>query len=195
MTSLYEKDYNRTYYFDIRGIGTAKENTTIHIILGLLNHEDLSGCDIKKRADYMIASFWEIGYGQIYPTLAKLEQEGLVTKRISGESKGPERNLYSIIGAGRETLTQWLKVQEQKEYTKYEILLKLFFGSLVPMEESAKRIDAFKTRHMENLNMIQMFKANLQRVMDEDRDHLFFILPFCLGSGFTMRIWKGREQP
>ncbi|WP_146767164.1 peroxide stress protein YaaA [Paenibacillus sp. YN15] len=154
MTSLYEKDYNRTYYFDIRGIGTAKENTTIHIILGLLNHEDLSGCDIKKRADYMIASFWEIGYGQIYPTLAKLEQEGLVTKRISGESKGPERNLYSIIGAGRETLTQWLKVQEQKEYTKYEILLKLFFGSLVPMEESAKRIDAFKTRHMENLNMI-----------------------------------------
>ncbi|MDF2989012.1 MAG: putative transcriptional regulator [Eubacterium sp.] len=121
----------------------AKENTTIYIILGLLNHEDLSGYDIKKRADYMISNFWELGYGQIYPTLARLEKDGLVTKRISEESKGPERNLYSITGAGREALTEWLKLPEQKEYTKYEILLKLFFGSLVPLEDSAKRIDAF----------------------------------------------------
>lgn len=160
----------------------AKENTTIYIILGLLNHEDLSGYDIKKRADYMIASFWEIGYGQIYPTLSKLVQEGLVTKRTSEESKGPERNLYSITEAGREELTRWLKVPEQREYTKYEILLKLFFGSLVPVEESTKRIDAFKARHTENLKMIEMFKGNLQRVMGEDQDHLFFYITVLFGE-------------
>lgn len=160
----------------------AKENTTIYIILGLLNHEDLSGYDIKKRADYMISSFWELGYGQIYPTLAKLEKEKWVTKRVSGESKGPERNLYSITEAGRETLTAWLKLPEQREYTKYEILLKLFFGSLVPLEDSTKRIDDFKARHSGNLKMIEMFKANLERVLGEEQDHLFFYITVLFGE-------------
>ncbi|WP_040949779.1 PadR family transcriptional regulator [Gorillibacterium massiliense] len=164
----------------------AKENTSVYIILGLLNHEDLSGYDIKKRADFMISSFWEIGYGQIYPTLSKLEQEGLVTKRVSEETKGPERNLYSITEAGREVLIQWLKLPEQKEYTKYEILLKLFFGQLVPREDSAKRIDAFKARHTENLKMIEMFKGNLERVLGKEQDHLFFYITVLFGE----RIYK-----
>lgn len=164
----------------------AKENTTVYIILGLLNHEDLSGYDIKKRTDYMISSFWEIGYGQIYPTLGKLEKDGLVTKRISEETKGPERNLYSITETGREVLTEWLKLPEQKEYTKYEILLKLFFGNLVPMEDSTKRIDAFRVRHVENLKVIEMFKANLERVLGEEQDHLFYYITVLFGE----RIYK-----
>ncbi len=69
----------------------AKTNTTIYIILGLLEHEDLSGYDIKKKIDYMISHFWDVGYGQIYPTLKTLEAEGLITKIYSGSSKGPEK--------------------------------------------------------------------------------------------------------
>lgn len=160
----------------------AKENTTIYIILGLLNHEDLSGYDIKKRADYMISSFWEVGYGQIYPTLARLEKEELVTKRTSEETKGPERNLYSITDSGRVALTEWLKLPEQKEYTKYEILLKLFFGSLVPVEDSTNRIEAFKVRHTENLKMIEMFKANLESVLGEQQDHMFYYITVLFGQ-------------
>ncbi|MDF2844092.1 MAG: putative transcriptional regulator [Herbinix sp.] len=160
----------------------AKENTTIYIILGLLNHEDLSGYDIKKRADYMISSFWEVGYGQIYPTLARLEKDELVTKRTSEETKGPERNLYSITEAGRITLTEWLKLPEQKEYTKYEILLKLFFGSLVSVEDSTNRIEAFKIRHTQNLKMIEMFKANLESVLGEQQDHIFYYITVLFGQ-------------
>ncbi|MFT4144917.1 MAG: PadR family transcriptional regulator [Mobilitalea sp.] len=160
----------------------AKENTTIYIILGLLNHEDLSGYDIKKRADDMISSFWEVGYGQIYPTLARLEKDGLVTKRISEETKGPERNLYSITEAGRLALTDWLKVPEQKEYVKYEILLKLFFGSLVPLEDNTNRIEAFKERHIENLKMIEMFKSNLEGVLGEQQDHIFYYITVLFGQ-------------
>ncbi len=159
-----------------------KENTTIYILLGLLNHEELSGYDIKKRIDIMISNFWEIGYGQIYPTLARLEKEGLVTKRTSETSNGPEKNLYSITGAGRDLLTQWLKVPEQKEYTKYEILVKLFFGSLVPTRDNINRIEAFKARHSENMKMIQLFKQNLEQILNQDEDHVFFYISVLFGE-------------
>lgn len=159
-----------------------KENTTIYILLGLLNHEELSGYDIKKRIDIMISSFWDIGYGQIYPTLAKLEKERLVTKRTSQTSSGPEKNLYSITGAGRDLLTQWLKVPEEKEYTKYEILVKLFFGSLVPDRDNINRIEAFKARQSENMKMIQLFKQNLEHILNQNDDHIFYYISVLFGE-------------
>lgn len=159
-----------------------RENTTVYILLGLLNHEDLSGYDIKKRVDVMISNFWEVGYGQIYPTLAKLESQGYVTRRTSETSGGPEKNLYSITGTGKELLTQWLKTPEQKEYTKYEILVKLFFGSLVSAENSINRIKAFKERHSENIKMVELFKQNLEQVLEQDEDHIFFYISVLFGE-------------
>ena len=43
----------------------AKDNTTRYIILGLLNHEPLSGYDMKKQIDIMVSQFWNVGYIQI----------------------------------------------------------------------------------------------------------------------------------
>ena len=79
----------------------AKENTTIYIILGLLTHEELSGYDIKKIIDSSIGNFWEVGYGQIYPTLKVIEKEGLVERKNEIQSKGPERITYTITDKGR----------------------------------------------------------------------------------------------
>lgn len=160
----------------------AKTNTTIYIILGLLEHEDLSGYDIKKKIDYMISHFWDVGYGQIYPTLKTLEAEGLITKIYSGSSKGPEKNLYSITQSGKEVLQGWLAIPETKEYTKYEILLKLFFSSSVSADENINRIDAFKTQHLQNLKMMQDFEVNLKNILQEDEDHLYYYLTVLFGE-------------
>jgi hypothetical protein len=67
----------------------AKDNTTKYILLGLLSHEPMSGYDMKKRIDTTISKFWSVGYGQIYPTLNDLEEEGLIKKVFSETSKGP----------------------------------------------------------------------------------------------------------
>lgn len=159
-----------------------KENTTTYIILGLLNHEDSSGYDIKKKIDQMISKFWEVGYSQIYPTLRQLEQESLVTKHLGETSKGPEKSIYSITDIGRKVLKEWLELPSEKEYTKYEILLKLFFGSVVSAKDNTQKIEAFKERHLENLKMIQLFKANLEKVIDETDDHLYYYLTVLFGE-------------
>lgn len=160
----------------------AKENTTAYIILGLLEHEDLSGYDIKKNIDRMISHFWEVGYGQIYPTLKALEENGRITQKPGETHKGPERKLYSITQSGREMLTGWLKIPDIKDHTRYEILLKLFFGKLLTPQENLERIEQYREKHLENQKMMQFFKQNLRQVLSEDEDHLYYYLTVLFGE-------------
>lgn len=159
-----------------------KKNNTIYIILGLLNHEELSGYDIKKRIDDMISHFWEVGYGQIYPTLKTMEAKGLVFRKPDGNYRGPERNLYSITEEGKKVLKEWLVLPEDKEYVKYEILLKLFFGSMVTVEDNIERIETFKERQLQSVKILEIFEANLKQVMQEDEDHLYYYLTVLFGE-------------
>jgi DNA-binding PadR family transcriptional regulator len=159
-----------------------KENTSRFIILGLLSHEDLSGYDIKKKIDFMISYFWDVGYNQIYPSLAGLERDGLVVKSVRQDAKGPRKNVYSITSAGRACLAEWLALPEEREYTKYGILLKLFFSGDMPARKSIERIRAFRDRHRQNLNMIRLFKSNLGSVLDQESDHLYYFITVLFGE-------------
>ena len=119
----------------------AKENKTLYVILGLLNHEDMTGYDIKKRIDNSLKYFWDAGFGQIYPGLKTLEGKGFVQCRSSAGNAGPERITYSITDRGREELVKWLSLPVEKEQTRYEILLKLFFGSAAKKEDNIRIIE------------------------------------------------------
>lgn len=158
-----------------------KENTTIYAILGLLTHKDMSGYDIKKTIDMTISYYWDVGYGQIYPTLKTLEKDGLVTKSVKTNGKGPNRIVYSITEAGKEKLTGWLSNPAGKEYVKYEILLKICFGNLLPFDENIKKISEFQDKSKKNLEMMNMFKENLDKVMEEDEAHHYYYLTVLFG--------------
>lgn len=160
----------------------AKENTTIYIILGLLSHGDMSGYDIKKRIDLSINNFWDAGYGQIYPTLKVLEKEELVTKKSDPGAKGPERIVYSMTDKGRDRLVEWLSKREDKEYVKYEILLKLFFGSLLSETDNIKRIEEFKKSKSGYLRSLQFVKQDLARVLEQDKTHYYYYLTALFGE-------------
>lgn len=159
----------------------TKDNTTVYAILGLLNHQDLTGYDIKKRFDVSLGFFWNASFGQIYPTLKSMEEAGLVCK-TEEEPEGRARIVYSITEAGKEALQKWLMTVAEKEYVKYEILLKLFFGSIVPPEQNIKLISEFKNRNMQILNILQKYKEELSKVLHSDSDHLYYYLTVLFGE-------------
>ena len=160
----------------------AQKNTTAFIVLGLLSHEDSSGYDLKKKVEHMISQFWDVGYGQLYPTLKTLEQEGSVTGIPTPSEKGPDRIVYSITESGRQKLKEWLRLPNEKEYIRYEILLKLFFGSLSTPEDNLKRIEAFREQHESDLTLIQQYQENLKAVMSQSDDHLYYYLTTLFGE-------------
>ena len=159
-----------------------KENTTRYIILGLLSHEPQSGYDMKKRMDISLRHFWPVGFGQIYPTINELLREGLIKKAEGSPSKGPEKHLYAITQSGKAALQSWLIEPEDREYTKYEILLKLFFGAQGDKGTNLTRIEAFGERQMQNLALMKMFAGELNGIADADEDHLYYYLTALFGQ-------------
>jgi DNA-binding PadR family transcriptional regulator len=160
----------------------AKENKTVYAILGLLNHEDMTGYDIKKRIDTSLKYFWDAGFGQIYPGLKALEAKGLVQCRNTASSTGPERITYSITDSGRKELAKWLSKPAEKEQTKYEILLKLFFGSSVKTEDNIRSINEFKQRNADNLKLFEAYGSQLGKILDQSEDHVYFYLTVLFGE-------------
>ncbi len=79
-----------------------------HAILGLLHYQDMHGYKIKRHMEQHLGNMWSINYGQIYPNLKKLEEEGLVTKEEVARSGTPSRKLYSITPDGKEAFAEWL---------------------------------------------------------------------------------------
>ncbi len=160
----------------------AKENTTRFILLGLLSHGDMSGYDMKKRMDLSVSHFWNVGFGQIYPTLRELSAEGLVQKKECPPEKGPVKIVYSITEQGREALLTWLRLPEEKEYTRYELLLKLFFSARLPVEYSLERIAAFQSRYEQNLFLMEQFMEELKSILGTEPDHKYYYLTALFGK-------------
>lgn len=87
-----------------------------YTILGLLQYKDMHGYRIKELIDSDFGHMWSINHGQIYQTLRKLEEEGLVDMvRVSpSENGGPHKKSYSITDSGREEFARWLSTSPEK---------------------------------------------------------------------------------
>lgn len=78
-----------------------------HILLGCLS-KPASGYDLQKEIDLALSHFWSVQLPQIYPTLRRMEEDGLVKSTIEESKSGPQRRVYKRTGKGKETLVDWL---------------------------------------------------------------------------------------
>jgi DNA-binding PadR family transcriptional regulator len=164
----------------IRRKNMAKDRKIDVVILGLLSHEDLTGYDIKKRIDGAIGFFWKGSFGNIYPALSSMEQEGLITKKKSPKNGGRERIPYHITNQGTKALRAWLQETQVSNELRYETLLKLYFGGAVDRSVTIRNIEIFEEDVKRNLAVLNMFKENLEKVLDEE-DHVFYYLTVTFG--------------
>lgn len=103
-----------------------------YAILGLLNYTDMHGYRIKEHIEKNFGHMWSINFGQIYPNLKELENEGYITMRElkPSDDGGPHKKLYSITERGEEELLRWLaQSPERPMLIRDSFLLKFaFFG-------------------------------------------------------------------
>src|SRR3954465_1859734 len=97
-------------------------------ILEMVASGKRAGYDIKAFVDKTTRYFWAASYGQIYPELKRLEDQGLVRGR-SEPSGGRARTVYELTDAGGAALERWLETDEETVYElRHEGMLKLFFS-------------------------------------------------------------------
>jgi DNA-binding PadR family transcriptional regulator len=115
----------------------------------------MSGYDLGYMVRASIGHMWSESYGQIYPNLKRLAADGLVDYKTQKHKGRPDRRIYSITKKGREQLAKWLCVPPQPEIPRNEMLLKLFFGSHVPIQILIGNVERMVEEHRALLGKFQ----------------------------------------
>ena len=124
------------------------------VILGMLALGTQTGYDIKQFVDRSTRHFWAASYGQIYPELKRLEEQGLVLGRAE-PTGGRARMVYELTDAGRAALQGWLTSDNEPLYElRDEGMLKLFFSDALP-EWRIDNISAMRERHQRKLEALR----------------------------------------
>src|SRR5215813_8418841 len=107
----------------------AIKMSLMHAILGFLSHKAQTGYDLKTEAfDDSVAYFWPADQAQIYRTLDKLTEQGLVECHIEIQQDRPNRKVYSITESGNNELTRWLNEFQTPPVYREPFLIQLFFA-------------------------------------------------------------------
>jgi PadR family transcriptional regulator AphA len=154
-------------------------NPTAYVILGLLETwRPMSGYDVKRAVEDSTRFFWTASYGQIYPELRRLADQGLIEQQSQAEG-GRKRAVYRITAAGREALGEWLAEEPESFEMRDEGLLKLFFTAASP-ETGLTTLEA-KRRHHEAT------AARLREIEATGRPHGFALM--VLRYGIECHEW------
>src|SRR5580692_9907940 len=96
------------------------------VICGMIAFGRQTGYDIKQFVDKTTRNFWAASYGQIYPELKRLEDQGLVLGRQEPTGERA-RTVYDLTADGRRVLEEWLASDNELVYEdRDEGMLKLF---------------------------------------------------------------------
>jgi DNA-binding PadR family transcriptional regulator len=137
-------------------------------LLGLLTIEPMSGYDLGCVVRASIGHLWSESYGQIYPNLKKLAANGLVDCKTEKHKGRPDRRIYSITKKGREQLAEWLRIPPQPEIPRNEMLLKLFFGSHVPVQILIGNVERMAEHHHA---LLEKFKKTEKDEIDRNMQY------------------------
>jgi DNA-binding PadR family transcriptional regulator len=118
---------------------------TGYAILGLLTFGDeLTGYEIKQRADFTLRFYWvSPAMSQIYTELRRLTDRGLVTADARKDG-GREVTSYAITDAGQAALRDWLDgTPAGFPVLKHTVLLRLLIGHVTEPEQTRQMLHSY----------------------------------------------------
>lgn len=148
------------YRFDLDHptFAAATDNPSMsvrHAILGLLAQKPRHGYELRAAFEAVIGGegTWEVKPAQIYTTLERLEQAGLVTCISDlGEGEEPARRIYALAEAGRQVLSEWLSESVEPEHQRDEFFVKLIVALASQEGDPAHLIQSQRRRLYQELH-------------------------------------------
>lgn len=154
---------------------------TAYAVLGMLASGPRSGYDIRKEVEQLLGHFWHESYGQIYPVLHRLQEEGLIRSRTLPQKGRPDRNEYSITADGLAELQEWLARPVDRTPPRNELLLKVFFGEHSDPATVRALIVHYREELQVALERLRNTIAEMDAAVGADPAHAYWRLTAELG--------------
>ncbi|MBN2388861.1 MAG: PadR family transcriptional regulator [Anaerolineales bacterium] len=114
-----------------------------HTILGLLAHKPRHGYELRAAFEALVGGDrnWDLKPAQIYTTLDRLEDAGLVACTSDlGEGQEPSRRIYALTPPGKAALQEWYAEGVSPDHQRDEFFLKLLTGMVSGEADPARLI-------------------------------------------------------
>ena len=132
------------------------------IVLGFLMERAMTGYEIKKTMEKSTNFFFNTSFGNIYPTLKKLEDAGHL---LSNEEikNGKLNKTYSITDSGRQVFKEWLCRNSEIAMIRDEALVRVFFFSYLNREQIENELDSYIARLTSQIEMMVKLEAKYKK--------------------------------
>jgi DNA-binding PadR family transcriptional regulator len=99
-------------------------------ILGLLSQSPRHGYMLKAAFETLVGGkdIWDVKPAQIYTTLSRLEEAGLVRCEEVNQGAGPEKRVYAITAEGQAELARWFSQGVAEDRQRDEFFVKLMMS-------------------------------------------------------------------
>jgi DNA-binding PadR family transcriptional regulator len=133
------------------------------LCLAILHHQDATGYEIRKLStEGQYAYFVDASFGSIYPALAKLEDEGLVSCRQEQQDGKPPRKIYTINDKGRAALRSNLQEAPSADVFRSEFLLIGMCADLLESGDLKRALDVHVAQVEDELTTIEEISAEME---------------------------------
>lgn len=132
------------------------------ICLAILAESNATGYEIQKTIkEGPLASFFDASFGSIYPALARLSEEGLISCEVISEDGKPERKVYSINDKGRLTLSRALGKVPLQDRIRSPFMVSMLFSDLLGPRELFRLLE-------ERIGVHEQVLAKLEKCHAQD---------------------------
>ena len=122
-------------------------------LLALLAKEPAHGYELKLALEQIFGQAYPSpNIGQIYVTLKRLEQDGLVRSEDVEQTTRPNKRVYELTPAGREALRAWVGEPSDGPRVRDEFFIKLI---LAPMAGLADRMELMNSQRRHYLGIMR----------------------------------------
>lgn len=99
-------------------------------ILGLLAQHPRHGYELRAAFEALVGGedVWEVKPAQIYTTLTRLEEAGLVCQEGVEQDGGPEKRIYTLTPQGESELQVWFNAGISGGHERDEFFVKLMLS-------------------------------------------------------------------
>lgn len=129
--------------------------TIRHAILALLAQQPRHGYDLRAAFQALAGGgeIWDVKPAQIYTTLSRMEESGLIVQDSVGQDGGPEKRIYSLTGAGQGELSRWYFSGVPNEHQHDEFFVKLLLSIEEEEVDSRKVIQIQRSLIYQDLHL------------------------------------------
>lgn len=126
------------------------------LCLSILYEGEATGYEIRRLCvEGECSYFVEASFGSIYPALAKLEDDKLVTSRTEQQTGKPAKKVYSITEAGRAAFAEELSGPLGDDLFRSPFLLFARYAHILPRDLVETRANEFLQRTIDSHSKLE----------------------------------------